>query len=62
MQLNQLKPAWKQLKQMQSLQPLETSNLLALIDTPAPKGYTKLQSVLLNLTWFVILTVVCQGG
>lgn len=62
MLLNNLKPAWTQLKQMQTMEPLDTNTILAVIDPPVVNTYSRLQSVLLSFIMFVVLTMVCQGG
>ena len=56
MQLNDLKPAWKQLKLLNALNPIESNEILSIIESRENRNKTKLQRV------FIVITIFCQGG
>ena len=62
MQLNDLKPAWKQLKLLNALNTIESNEILSIIDSRENMNKTKLQRVLLNIVIFIAITIFCQGG
>ena len=62
MQLNDLKPAWKQLKLLNAMRHIESKEILSIIENPENTNKTKLQRVLFNIVMFIIITVFCQGG
>ena len=62
MQLNDLKPAWKQLKLLNALYPIESNEILSIIESRENRNKTKLQRVLLNIVIFIVITIFCQGG
>ena len=62
MQLNNLESAWRQLKLMNSMDHIESSELLAIIENPSNVNTGKLQRLVFNMIMFVVLTIVCQSG
>ena len=62
MPLNDLKPAWKQLKLLNAMQHIESKEILSIIENPENTNKTKLQRVLLNIIMFIVITIFCQGG
>ena len=62
MQLNDLKPAWKQLKLLNALNTIESNEILSIIESRENMNKTKLQRVLLNIVIFIVITIFCQGG
>ena len=62
MQLNDLKPAWKQLKLLNAMNHIESNEILSIIERRENTNKTKLQRVLLNIIMFVVITIFCQGG
>lgn len=62
MQLNDLKPAWKQLKLLNAMNHIESNEILSIIERRENMNKTKLQRVLLNIIMFIVITIFCQGG
>ena len=62
MQLDNLKPAWKQLKFLDAIQHIESKEILSIIENSGNANKTKLQRVVFNLVLFAIITISCQGG
>ena len=62
MQLDNLKPAWKQLKVLDAIQHIESKEILSIIENSENTNKTKLQRVVFNLVLFAIITISCQGG
>lgn len=62
MQLKNLESAWRQLKLMNSMDHIESSELLAIIENPSNVNTGKLQRLVFNMIMFVVLTIVCQSG
>ena len=62
MQLNDLKPAWKQLKLLNAMNHIESNEILSIIERRENTNKTKLQRVLLNIIMFIVITIFCQGG
>lgn len=62
MQLNNLESAWRQLKLMNSMDHIESREILAIIESPENMNSGKLQRLVFNMIMFVILTIVCQSG
>lgn len=59
MQLNELKPAWKQFKLQNSLTELHASEVLSLIDSPES---TRPYQILIKAVVFLVITFFCVGG
>jgi len=62
MQLNNLKPAWKQLKLLNAMQHIDSKEILSMIERTEKTNKTNLQRVVLNTIMFIIITIFCQGG
>ena len=62
MQINDLKPAWKQLKLLHDMHRIESNEILSIIEERENTNKTKLPRVLLNIVIFVVITIFCQGG
>ena len=62
MHLNNLKPAWKQLKIMNAIQLIESNEILSIIEKPENMNNIKLQRFLFGLIMLIFITFFCQGG
>lgn len=62
MQLDNLKPAWKQLKIMNAIELIESNEILLIIEKPENMNNIKLQRFLFGLAMFIFITIICQGG
>lgn len=62
MQLNNLKPAWKQLKLFDAMQHIESKEILSIIENSKNTNKAKSLRVVFNLVLFAIITIFCQGG
>ena len=62
MQLNNLRPAWKQIKLLNALQPIASEEILSIIEGSGNSDRPKLQSVFFNVVMFIVITIFCQGG
>ena len=62
MQLNNLKPAWKQIKLLNGMQPIESEVILSMIEESGSLDKPKLQIVFFNVVMFIVITIFCQGG
>jgi len=62
MQLNDLESAWKQFKLLNAMHHIESKEILLIIEIAENANRNKLQTVLLNLVMFVIITIFCQAG
>ena len=60
MQLNDFESAWKQLKLLDAMHPIESKEILSIIEVAEHVNRTKM--VLLNLSMFIVITIFCQGG
>ena len=63
MNLNNLKPAWRQFQLLNSMQPIDQEEILLMIegaDRHTIKGL--LPRFMTNTIMFIILIVCCQGG
>lgn len=62
MQLNNLESAWRQLKLLNTIDHIESREILAIIESPENMNRGKLQRLVFNMIMFVVLTIVCQSG
>lgn len=62
MQLDDLKPAWQRLKLMNTLHPLDATEILSIIEHSESRDINKLQRVLYTVVMFVVIAIFCQGG
>ncbi len=61
MNLNDLKPAWKQFRLLNSMSTIRQSEILAIIEQE-DLAVSKLHRWLINLAMFLALVICCQGG
>ncbi|NOT73553.1 MAG: hypothetical protein HOP08_01405 [Cyclobacteriaceae bacterium] len=62
MNLNNLKPAWRQLVLFNSMQSMDQKDILSIIEQADIRSARRLPGLLINTLMFIILTVCCQGG
>lgn len=62
MQLNDLKPTWKQYKFINSLQPLASEDIILMIDQVESTDQFKISRLILNISMFIIMAIIIQGG
>jgi len=62
MRLNNLKPAWDQLKILNAMPQIESAEILSIIEGAENAGKNKLQRMLFSLVMFIVITIFCQGG
>ena len=62
MNLDDLKPAWRQYKLSQAMEPLEVNEVLSLIDLAEDTRTTRVRWVVLNLVLFLSITFMITGG
>ena len=62
MQLNDFKPAWKQFKLLNSLEPIESKEILSIIEGAEASQTINSTLATLNIVMFVLITFICQGG
>ncbi|MEL6535562.1 MAG: hypothetical protein AAFQ98_09140 [Bacteroidota bacterium] len=61
MNLNDLRPAWRQYKLMNAMDPLDAGEILTLIDGVENGQETKMRRVVLALIMFITITFIFQG-
>lgn len=62
MNLDNLKPAWRQLVLFHSMQPMDHSEILSIIERADHQATGRLPILLINTIMFIMLTFSCQGG
>jgi hypothetical protein len=62
MNLNNLKPAWKQLLLFNSMEPLDREEILYIIEQADRQSITRFPGYITTIIMFIILTACCQGG
>ena len=62
MNLDKLKPAWRQYKLANSMDRLERQDILSMIEIAEPSLYPLSKLTLVNAMMLALLTVCCQGG
>ena len=62
MHLNNLKSAWEQLKIMNAIEPVESYEILSIIERPVNNTAVRFRRILFGLVIFILITVICQGG
>lgn len=62
MNLDNLKPAWKQFLLINSMQPLNQEEILLIIEHTDGQMTRRLQRLLTNPTLFIVLMLCCQAG
>lgn len=61
MSLSNLKSAWQQIKMINALHPVESAEILSIIESSDSKS-SKWQKVFYSLAMFIVLALFCQGG
>ena len=61
MNLNDLKPAWRQFLLFNSLEPMNQREVLSIIDG-ADRQTTRRLTGVMTMIMFIVLTACCQGG
>jgi quinol-cytochrome oxidoreductase complex cytochrome b subunit len=62
MNLNNLKPAWKQFLLFHSMQPLDQNEILFIIERADRQKVRRLPRFMANTILFIIIAICCQGG
>jgi len=62
MNLNNLKPAWRQFLLFNSMQPIDQKEILFIIEQADRQTIRRLPRFMANTIMFIILIVCCQGG
>jgi len=62
MNLNNLKPAWRQLQLFNSMQPIDQKEILSIIEGADHHVAVRLPGFLTSAVMFIILIACCQGG
>lgn len=62
MNLNNLKPAWRQFRLLNSMQPMEQDEILFIIEHAEDMTIGRFNRLLINSVMFIVLTICCQGG
>lgn len=62
MNLNNLKPAWRQFVLFNSMQPMDLKEISLIIEQADRQAIRSLPGFLTGTIMFVILIVCCQGG
>ncbi len=62
MNLNNLKPAWRQFRLLNSMQSMDHIEILFIIERAEDVRISKIHKCLLSSVMFIVLIVCCQGG
>jgi hypothetical protein len=62
MNLDELKPAWRQFILFSSMRPIDQKEILSIIEQRDVQATRRLPGVIVNIMLFLLLTVSCQGG
>jgi hypothetical protein len=62
MNLNNLKPAWRQLKVLNSMRPMDQKEILSVLEMAEGMAVSKSTRLLMHTLIFIVLTFCCQGG
>jgi hypothetical protein len=62
MNLNNLKPAWRQFRLVNSMQPLDQNEILLMLERAEGTAVSKTNRLLMHTVMFVLLIFCCQGG
>jgi hypothetical protein len=62
MNLNNLKPAWKQFLLINSMQPVDQNEILSIIARADRQTIGRLPRVMASTVLFIVLTISCQAG
>jgi len=62
MNLDNLKPAWRQFRLLNSIQSMDKEEILFIIERAEGVSISNTQRWLINSVMFLVLTICCQGG
>jgi hypothetical protein len=62
MNLNNLKPAWRQCRLLNSMQSMDKEEILFIIERAEDMSISKIHRCLINSIMFTVLIICCQGG
>ena len=62
MHLNNLKPAWKQMKIMNAIPQIESDEILSIIEQAGSSYNIKSQQLFFHVLMLIFITFACQGG
>jgi hypothetical protein len=62
MNLNNLKPAWRQYLLFNSMEPVDQKEILFIIEQADRQTISRLPGSMASTIMFIILTICCQGG
>lgn len=62
MNLNNLKPAWRQFQLSHSMRPMNQEEILFILEKAEGIAVSKTQRFPVNAIMFIVLTFYCQGG
>jgi hypothetical protein len=62
MQLNDLKSAWQQYKLQHALHPVDSGEVLSILDAYENPSKARLQRIVFSVVMFIVVAIFCQGG
>ena len=62
MNLNNLKPAWRQFRLLNSMQSIDKDEILFIIERAEEMSISKIHKYMINSIMFTVVTICCQGG
>jgi len=62
MNLNNLKPAWRQFQLLNSMQSMDKEEILLIIERAEEMSINNIHRYLINAIMFTVLIISCQGG
>ncbi|MDN5215804.1 hypothetical protein QQ020_27245 [Fulvivirgaceae bacterium BMA12] len=62
MNLNNLKPAWRQFRSLNAMERIGEEEILGIIACQENLAAARLSRFLFNTVMFIMLTICCQGG
>ncbi len=62
MNLDDLKPAWRQFRLSNSMQSIQQKEILLMLERAESMAINKTDPLMMNSFMFIVLTTFCQGG
>lgn len=62
MNLNNLKPAWRQFRLYNSMQPVNREEILSILERAGGVPMSKNHRIIINSLMLIVFTFCCQGG
>ena len=62
MQLNDLKSAWQHYKLHGAMAPVESGEILSILDAYENRTKARLQRIVFSVAMFIAVAIFCQGG